>query len=180
MSLKKIKFIGIIVIFLLCFLFHYLYEWFPNIVFSILFPVNESIWEHMKLIYSSFFIWGIMEYFLIKHFDIKVSNFVSSLFLTMIFSIIVYLIIYLPLYDVFKDNMVISIGILFLIIVIGSIFNYYMETTLKDNNVLSKISFLLIILGYIVFLSLTYKPLHNYIFYDTHNHKYGTNIYYKE
>ena len=173
MNLKKIKIIGVFGIFLLTVLFHYLYEWFPNPVFAALFPVNESIWEHMKLIYSGFLLWGIIEYFLIKKFDINVSNFISSLFITLVFSIIVYLIIYLPLYNIFGESMFISITVLILIIIIGNIFNYYLETTRKDDNSLSVASFVLIILGYVVFLSLTFNPLKNYIFYDTHNRGYG-------
>lgn len=179
MSLKKIKIIGVFIIFALTFLFHYLYEWLPNPVFAVLFPVNESIWEHMKLIYSGFLFWGIIEYFLIKKYDIKVSNFISSLFITMIVSVIVYLILYLPLYDIFGESMIMAISLLFLVIVLGTIFNYYLETTMKDNNPLSAAVFALVVLGYVVFASLTYNPIKNYIFYDTHHHKYGVNIYEK-
>lgn len=46
----------------LCFalgsLFHFLYSWFPCLLFQILFPINESIWEHLKLcFYPVFFLW---------------------------------------------------------------------------------------------------------------------------
>ena len=175
--MKKIKVVGIIVIFALTVLYHFLYEWFPNPVFSVLFPVNESIWEHMKLLYSGILTWGIVEYFILKRKNIKFTNYFSSLFLTMITSIIVYLILYLPLYSLFKENMFISIGLLIIVIILMEIFNYYLISRKEENKFLDKVSIILIILGYVVFLSLTYDPPRNYIFYDTTENKYGIDIY---
>lgn len=175
--MKKIKVVGVVVIFALTVLYHFLYEWFPNPVFSVLFPVNESIWEHMKLLYSGILTWGIVEYFILKRKNIKFTNYFSSLFLTMITSIIVYLILYLPLYSLFKENMFISIGLLIIVIILMEIFNYYLIIRKEENRFLDKVSIILIILGYVVFLSLTYDPPRNYIFYDTTENKYGIDIY---
>ena len=175
--MKKIKVVGVLVIFALTVLYHFLYEWFPNPVFSVLFPVNESIWEHMKLLYSGILTWGIVEYFILKRKNIKFTNYFSSLFLTMITSIIVYLILYLPLYSLFKENMFISIGLLIIVIILMEIFNYYLIIRKEENWFLDKVSIILIILGYVVFLSLTYDPPRNYIFYDTTENKYGIDIY---
>ena len=77
MNLKKMIFVNTIITFLLCFLTHFLYEWFPNPVFSIFFPVNESIWEHMKMLYTTFLIYSIIEYFIMKKFAIKHNNFLK-------------------------------------------------------------------------------------------------------
>ena len=175
--MKKIKVVGVVVIFALTVLYHFLYEWFPNPVFSVLFPVNESIWEHMKLLYSGILTWGIVEYFILKRKNIKFTNYFSSLFLTLITSIIVYLILYLPLYSLFKENMFISIGLLIIVIILMEIFNYYLISRKEENKFLDKVSIILIILGYVVFLSLTYDPPRNYIFYDTTENKYGIDIY---
>ena len=74
MSIKNIKIIGVFIIFLLCFPLHFLYDWLPNSLFSIFLPVNESIWEHMKMIYTSFVLYGIIDYFWLKK-DNKFNNF---------------------------------------------------------------------------------------------------------
>lgn len=66
MSLKKIKIISIFGIFVLNFISHFLYEWMPNTLFSIFFPVNESIFEHMKMISTSILIYSIIEYIILK------------------------------------------------------------------------------------------------------------------
>ena len=73
MTLKKIKMVSIFGMFALCFLTHFLYNWFPNSLFSIFFPVNESIWEHMKMMTSSILIWSILEYFLYKKYVINIA-----------------------------------------------------------------------------------------------------------
>ena len=70
MNLKKIKIIAVLGIFLLSFISHFAYELFPNIIFSFIFPVNESIWEHMKIIFTSTLIYGIIDYLLLKKYKI--------------------------------------------------------------------------------------------------------------
>lgn len=175
--MKKIKFIGVIVIFLLTILYHFLYDWLPNPVFSVFFPVNESIWEHMKLLYSGIFTWGVIEYFILRKKGISYRNFFSTLFLEMVTSIMIYLIMYLPLYNVFGENMVISIGLLIVVIILEEIFSYYLFSYSKENRILNRISILFIVLGFVVFLCFTYDPPRNYIFYDIVSNKYGIDIY---
>ena len=33
---------------------HFLYDWFPNAATALVSPVNESLWEHIKLVYWPF------------------------------------------------------------------------------------------------------------------------------
>ena len=62
MSLKRLKVIDVFIIFALCFLTHFIYSWFPNTLFSIFFPVNESIWEHMKMLFSAIIIFSVVDF----------------------------------------------------------------------------------------------------------------------
>ena len=176
MSLKAIKIIGFFAIFLLCFLFHFLYDWFPNSLFSIFFPVNESIWEHMKLIYTSYIFYVIFDYILLR--KNKINNFFIQLFLIPIISIILYLIIFILIYKMIGENMIISIGLLAIIIIIEQILSYFIlqYKEIKYQNLIGIIG---IILVYIIFGYLTYNPIENYLFYDTVKDKYGINIYIK-
>lgn len=46
---------------------HFIYEWSGYSVAAALFcPVNESTWEHLKLIFFPYLIWTIIEYTLLK------------------------------------------------------------------------------------------------------------------
>jgi len=178
MNLKTIKIIGVFAIFSLCFLFRFLYDWLPNSLFSIFFPVNECIWEHMKLIFSSYVFYGIFDYLLIKKNNIKYNNFLIQLFLVPIIGIILYLIVFIPIYNKIGENMIISIGLLFIIIIIEQIISYFI-LQFKEIKYQNFIGIIGIILIYIIFGYLTYKPIENYIFYDTVKDKYGINIYVK-
>lgn len=178
MSLKTIKIIGLIGIFILCFPFHFIYDWFPNFLFSIFFPVNESIWEHMKLIYTSFVVFGIFDYLLLKKHNIKYNNFLLQLFIVPIIGIIIFLAIFIPIYNILGENMLITLTLLFLIILIEQIISYYLlrANNIKYQNIIGIIG---IIVVYIIFGYLTYKPINNKIFFDESNSKYGIDIYVK-
>ena len=163
MSLKKIKIISVFTVFILCTITHFLYDLLPNPIFSIFFPVNESIWEHMKMLYTSFLLNGIIEYFLIKKYNIKVNNFLFNTYLISIISIILYLTMYLPFYYTIGNNKIVIFTALILDIIICEIISYFLlkKEEIKNMNFLTII---LIILSYIIFTILTYYPLDFSIF----------------
>ncbi len=66
MGFKK-NFTAVSVISLLGVLGHFLYEWTnDNTIVGLFFPVNESIWEHLKLIFFPSLIYFLYEYFSTK------------------------------------------------------------------------------------------------------------------
>lgn len=171
MSLKKSRVIAFFGTIVLAFIFHFAYDMLPNFIFSIFFPVNESIWEHMKMIYSAIIFYGIIDYFLNKKYNIGYNNFFMNLFICSVSSIIIYLAIFLPLYYSIGESMFISIGLMVLVFGIVYFISYYI---LRSDDIGCKylwISF--IILGYVIFTYLTYNPIHNQLFFDTHHEVYG-------
>ena len=176
MTLKKTRIISTIGIFLLCFLFHFMYDWFPCYFTTIFFPVNESIWEHMKLLFSAVVFYGIIDYMILEKFKIKYNNFFTNLFVTGITIIPIYLIMFLPIYYKIGENMIITIGIMLLAIIISQVISYYILKR-KDYDKLNIISLILIILSYIIFAYLTYYPIKNELFFDIKEEKYGLNNY---
>ena len=104
MTLKKIKIIAIFGIFILSFLSHFAYDLFPNIIFSFIFPVNESIWEHMKILFTTTIIYGIIDFYLLNKYNIKYNNFAFQLYFTATASIPIYLAIYLPIYKLIGEK----------------------------------------------------------------------------
>ena len=170
--MKKIKIIGVFLIFILSFISHFMYEWFPNTLFSILFPVNESIWEHMKLIVTPVLIFSLIEYILYKRKNISYNNFILSYAISMILGIIIYLMIYLPIDYIFGHSMIFAISLLFVIFIIVEIISYYIMNY-REIRYSNLIGIILIIIMYIVFGYLTYNPILNYLFYDTSKKIYG-------
>ena len=176
MSLKRTKIISAIGIFLLCFLFHFIYELVPNSLTAIFFPVNESIWEHQKLMFTSVIMWGIVEYIILQKFKIKYNNFFTSLFVSALTIIPVFLTIYLPFYYKIGPKMFLNIGVMGLTIIISQVISYFILKA-KDFKNLNIISFILIIICYIILAYLTYNPIKCELFFDIKDEKYGINNY---
>ena len=160
MNLKLSKAIGIIVIFILCFIFHFLYELLPIVIFKILFPINESIWEHMKLLFIPFVIYTIFEYYFINK---KQNNIYLQLFLVSIFGIATYLSIYLPIYNIIGENMLVSISLLLGVIILQQFISYKLALE-KEIDFQKIIGIVGLIIVFLVFIYLTYCPLDSYIF----------------
>ena len=176
MNLKKSRIISIIGIFLLCFLFHFIYDWLPNSITTIFFPVNESIWEHMKLLFSAVVFYGIIDYIILQKFKIKYNNFFTSLFITALTIIPIYLTMFLPIYYKIGENMIITIAIMLIAIIIAQLISYKILESKKFDK-LNILSLILIIVSYIIFAYLTYNPIKNELFFDIKEEKYGINNY---
>ena len=176
MTLKRSRFISTIGIFALCFLFHFIYSWIPCSLTAIFFPVNEYIWEHLKLLFSAVVFYGIIDYIILQKFKIEYNNFFTSLFVSALTIIPIYLIMFLPIYNKIGENMVITIGIMLVAIIISQVISYYILKA-KDFDKLNIVSLILIIISYIVFAYLTYYPIKNELFFDTQEEKYGINNY---
>lgn len=175
-NLKKMVFINTIIMFIISFGVHFLYELLPNNILAIFFPVNESIWEHMKMLYTTTILSSIIEYFIMKHYYIENSNFLLVTYLKSILIIPIYLIMFLPIYYNIGENMFVAISLMLVSMLIINIIGYNLLQTnkIKYQKI---ISILLIIFTYIVFGILTFKTPHMEIFFDTHNEKYGINDY---
>ena len=66
-KLKKLEIIGAIAVVVGSFLFHFLFEWTGgNRVIALVSAVNESIWEHVKIVFFPYLIFTIVEYFILK------------------------------------------------------------------------------------------------------------------
>lgn len=71
--LKQWRLAGAVVITLLGFVWHYLYGWSgENRLLGAIVPVNESVWEHLKLGYWGLVLFSAVEYFFIRR---RVNNY---------------------------------------------------------------------------------------------------------
>ena len=171
MSLKKIKIINVVFLFLLSFLWHFVYDWFPNNIFALFFPVNESIWEHMKIIYYCLFMGSILEFVLCKKNNIKINNFYIEAMVKSIPGVIFYLIIFIPFYLWLGESMLISISLMLITYIFMEYIGYKILTGEEMNiNILPVI---IIVLGCVMFVILTFYPLHNFLFFDEVKFGYG-------
>ncbi len=164
MSIRKLKIIGVVVAFFLCFPFHFIYDSFPSFVTSIFAPVNESIWEHMKILFGSIILSGVIQKIIVVSKRLEFNNICFSNFVGAISSIPIFLIIFLPIYYNFGHNLVITIIIMFITIVISEYIAYkvmMMKDLYQENKTI-----LYVVIVYIIFTILTYFPINNNLFID--------------
>ncbi len=170
--MKKVKIIGIFISFILSIILHFIYKIIPNTIISIIAPVNESIWEHMKLIVTSSLIFSIFEYFIYKKKKIKTNNFILSYAISSIIGVFIYLLIYIPLNDIFGHKIYIAISLLFIIFILVQVISYYI-INYKNIEYSNYIGILLIIIIYYIFGYFTYHPPKINLFYDYMNKTFG-------
>ncbi len=171
MTLKKIKIINVFIFFALSFLWHFLYDWFPSFITSVFFPVNESIWEHMKIIFGVIIFGSCISVFLMNKFKVKYNNLYVEIITKAIVGVIFYLLIFIPLYKLLGENMFISITLMLITYILVEFIGYKI-LSLEDLNI-KILPVILIVLSYILFALLTYYPRHNFLFFDEVNLSYG-------
>lgn len=173
MNKKKFKILSVIIAFALCFPLHFLYDKFPCFLTSIFFPVNESIWEHMKILFGSIILTGVIQKIITIIKKEKINNICFSNFMGAIFSIPLYLIMYLPIYLIFGENMILAIIIMVITIIVAEYISYILME--KEDLKLEHITVLFVIAVYILFTILTYHPFKNSLFIDSKTSSYGIN-----
>lgn len=170
-KIKKLKILGIILAFLLCFPLHFLYDKLPCFVTSIIAPVNESIAEHMKILFGSVLVAGVVQKIIVKTKKLNINNVCISNFTAALLSIPIFLVMYLPIYKAIGENFIVTIIIMFVTIVIVEIISYFIMK--KEDLKLENVSIIFVITIYIIFGILTYFPPQNELFLDPINLTYG-------
>ena len=149
---------------------HFGYTILPNFVTSIFFPVNESVYEHMKMIYTSVLLFSLIEYFVARNRWILNNKGINP-FLSGLCNIFGFLIIYIPIKSIIGENMIVTFIILFISNIITSYVSY--QILIHKQIINDKLGLALTLLLYIPLVYLTYNPIQMPLFYDTDNKLYG-------
>ena len=172
MNNKKVLFIATITIFLSMFLFHNLYNWFPNFLTASFFPVNESLFEHLKLMFTTQIIISLIIYLILKLKKIKFSNYLLGLLISTIVTISLFFLIYLPIYNRFGENLFLTMSIYLITLIIGNII-FYLISKRKHEFLLNLISLVIISIIAVILIYFTFNPLKNDFFFDSIEEIYG-------
>ena len=162
--LKRYTIIGIIFVLITGTLAHFLYEWSGNNYIAGLFtPTNESIWEHMKLLFFPMLIYSLIIIFKFKK---TYPCIISSLCFGILAGTLLIPIFYYGYTSIVdKDIFILDIGIFILSIIIAFRLSY--KLTLSCS--LEPYTFLLccsICVLFICFILFTYCPPKARIFED--------------
>ena len=170
-QLRTWHIIGAFVIFALAALWHFVYAWIPSGVTAVIFPVNESIWEHAKLFFFPSIIFFIIEYIAVGK---KFRNFIFAQALSIFFMTGITFGLFYLYRDGFgiDENLTIDIILTFVGICLGLLIGYKMTVSKKKigNSAIGIILAILLCAAYGV---LTFFVPEKPIFMDNASQKYG-------
>ena len=168
----KLEAIGFIFTSVLGTLMHFFYEWSGNNTFVGLFcPVNESPYEHLKLLFFPFLIWTFVE-------NIKLSNNKFNIFTSKLIGILLGMYVTLSVFYIFegatgKTVDAVNIASFFIGVLIAYIISYIITVSSKGKGIINGISFALLIIIGISFIFFTFYPVKIPFFMDPQNLTYG-------
>lgn len=173
-SLKQWRFTGVLTIAILGFLLHHVYDltgaskiigWFV--------PVNESVWEHLKLGYWSLVLFSIMEYFQVRY---RVNNYyLAKLAGLLAMEMTIIMIYYGYNYVTGKDIFLLDISSYIIGVVVCQYLTYLLFRMRSFSNLVNRISLAAGIAIGVFFGAVTYYPPHIDLFKDNNNNTYGIN-----
>ncbi len=175
MNIKKLKtwsIIGVFIIMTLAALWHFIYARIPSDFSAVIFPVNESPWEHIKLFFFPVLIFYVVQYMTIGK---KFKNFVFAHGISLL---VMPLIMFGMFYGYrlglkIPERLIFDIIITFITICLGSFIGYKITVSQKD---FSKKGFIAIIIATVFFAVTTVFTFFTPevpLFYDKNTQEYG-------
>lgn len=177
--MKKLTYVisaSSIVIFLLCTLFHFLYKWSGyNSIVGIIAPTNESIFQHVKMIFLPIILYYLISYLIFKDKIYIDENkwAIYPLITFLVTSLIVTLLYYTLNYGFNIKSMFLDILSLFIGLVSSSILCIKLEISSINFQIPYYISLIVLIVIFGLLVYFNYYPLEINFFFDKENNTYN-------
>ena len=157
MSAKR-NVIGFFIISIIGTLSHFVYEWTgkPYLI-GLFFPVNESTWEHLKLLFFPSLIYFAVVYFTLKE---KPKNYISATAISIIAGMLSIVVMFYTYQGVLGRNIdFLNILIYFLgVIMTVYIMQRILKTQSYSSGTANVISLFFLLLTAILFVSFSFNP----------------------
>ena len=163
--LKRYTILGIFFVLTIGTLAHFLYDWTgKNHIVGLFTPINESIWEQMKLLFFPMFIYSLI---MILKFRRKYSCITSALCFGILTGALLIPLFYYAYTNILgKDVFILDISIFILSIIIAFWLSYKLTLSCRLEPYTSLLCVLVCML-FICFLVFTYHPPDAVIFQDS-------------
>ena len=172
-KLIKVELIVILFCLILGTLLHFTYEWSgENLFIGSFSAVNESVWEHLKLVFYPMLIAAIVEYFFVK--DVS-NNYVEAKTIG-IFTAICFIIVSFFTYSgiIVTSIIVIDILIFIISIILGEYVAYRLMKRENESTVTTEcLSIIILVFLLLCFIIFTYLPPEVNLFRDVTTGIYG-------
>ena len=163
--------IGTIFIIVIGCLSHFLYDWtHHNKLVGYFTAVNESTWEHLKLVIAPTFLWLIVEYhFYYANPNLFLARFISLVVMLLIIPLIFYS--YTRLTK--KPILFIDISSFIVAIIIGQVVFSILIKLNINNLFLTHIGLIGLLIIFLIYITHTYVPRIDFLHKDSITNKYG-------
>lgn len=168
-SLKKFEIISTIFIIAIGALLHFTFEWSNNNpIIGTFSAVNESVWEHLKILFFPMLVTTIIGYFYYK----DIPNYLCSKTKGILLSLSFIIVFFYTYTGIIGTHFAIVDIISFIVaIIIGEIYTYKkIKSNIPCNNLISIITLIILTFSFIIF---TFKTPHIEIFKDPSTKTYG-------
>ncbi|HKM34215.1 MAG TPA: DUF6512 family protein [Lachnospiraceae bacterium] len=170
--LKYAEIIGVVLTIILGSLLHFIYNWSGgNRVVALFSPMNESIWEHLKMLFFPYMLYTILEYVYIGK---NYPNFITAKCIGVICGLILIPIVSTIYTSILETNyLVLDILLFILSIIVSYVVSYHilMDQTMNADYICK----IILILITIVFIVFTLYPPEFSLFLDPTTNSYGIN-----
>ncbi|MFZ7132333.1 MAG: DUF6512 family protein [Eubacteriales bacterium] len=173
MSTKMWILTKIILIILFGTILHFIYEWLgKSPVIGIIGAVNESTWEHLKLLFWPTLIISVIEYILVGN---KYNNFITGIAISLISGMLLIIILFYTYTGIWgKDSLIMDIGIFIISVIVSQLISNQIVTLNMDIKSLVNILSLHIIgIMMLSFVWFTFIPPKIPLFQDPVTKCYG-------
>ena len=173
MKRKKLQTAGFVFTIVAGTLLHFAYEWSGECALVGAFSaVNESVWEHLKMLVVPMLLFGIVEYFI---YGKRKENFIPVRFLSILLGMAVIVAVFYTYSGIIGREFFVADILLFVLAVYTAYrFSYRMLQTDKFSSKLSRgLALAGIIVLAVLFVVFTFAPPHIGIFRDPTSGAYG-------
>lgn len=163
---------GVFVLIIVGSLLHFVYDWSNQIpIIGVISPVNESVWEHLKLGFWSLALFSLIEYWFVK---VEINNFLLAKGLG-ILALQASILFVFYTYNAFLAGpiLVIDISSYVLGCVLCQVVSYVILTRTCNTKMLNLIGLAIILIHIALLIIFTFKPPRLPIFQDSHSLTYG-------
>lgn len=175
-KVKHWKLTGAIITVVFGSLLHFMYDWLGrSTIAAIISPVNESPWEHLKLLFIPMLVFGIIEYFAYGKTD---KGFLFSKVAGIVVGIATILIIFYTYSGIIGDSFLpVDIATFIFAVLLAYYVDYKLLISDKGESNLCRIAsavvLLILITAFVVF---TFNPPHIPVFQDPNSGSYTTEL----
>lgn len=154
-------------------LLHFVYDFSNHSpVVGIIAPVNESVWEHLKLLFWPFIIFSFVDYFINKN---HLGNSFTITLICVAMGMLLIVFLFYTYTGIIGKNFLIIDILIFVIALTASNYLYFkmMNDSSLQNDKINMISLILLISLMLIFVFFTFDPPQIPLFMDPLTSRYG-------